>query len=143
MTYIEPAQYQQYQQMRRKADIDYGQGAAKNAFDVGETNAQYSNQRADLIKQFTQMREKLPYGYNKRGLMRSGIAQRGYQQNASDQLQGLQRAGQANQSALAQLTMQQQNLNQNYGADVANAEEFYNAQNQQGALQRFLAGLRG
>ena len=57
MTYIEPAQLQQFQQMRRKADIDYGQGTAKNSFDVGEQNAQYSNQRADLIKQFTQMRE--------------------------------------------------------------------------------------
>ena len=55
----------------------------------------------------------------------------------------MQRAGQANQSALAQLTMQQQNLNQNYGADVANSNEFYNAQNQQAALQRFLAALRG
>jgi hypothetical protein len=135
MTYIDPAQYADYSNMRRKATSAYGQGMAKNAYDVGEANAGYANKRADLIKQFGQVREKLPYGYNKRGILRSGIALRGYQQNASDQLQGLQRAGQEQQSALAGLTLGAQNLNQNYGDDVATAEEYRNRMLQQLAMR--------
>lgn len=98
-----------FNQRRNSAIWNYGYGKTQNDYERKLSGTQQGWQRADLIKQFTDARQKLPNQFNRRGIMNSGIYQKALGDFAADRTQALTR-----QNTGAGL--------KNQGYDIANSQ---------------------
>lgn len=58
---------------RRRVDNTWELGSAQNRFQKQAAGETYAQNLGSLTRQFTQMREKMPYGFARRGTMNSGL----------------------------------------------------------------------
>lgn len=135
---LPPQQEVQLQQGMSNANLQYGQQLAQNNYQRGQTDQQYGDQLANLQRAIEQRRTIMPYGYNARGLLGSGIWRQGLQDfSTGNALQygqlSRQRAG-----ALGGFTLAQQQLEQQRNAQLANLK-----QQKAAALQQQGLGLQG
>jgi hypothetical protein len=69
--------------------FDYGK--AQNTYERNLAKTQAGWDRSDLLRQFSQQRAALPSTYNRRGVMNSGLWQRGYGEWAGNKVRSLTR----------------------------------------------------
>lgn len=114
------------QQSQGLAGVDYQQGNAVQNYQMGRDN---------MVRQFDQMRQNLPYQYNSRGLMNSGVYTQGLQNYADNRLRSLNQFDTQHQQALAGFGLQKQNIAGSYKTAMDNAARAEAARRQQTAAQ--------
>lgn len=75
-----------FQQQRQATNEQYRTNLAGNAYQRSGVAQDYANRFRDMTTQFTKQREQLPYGYNARGLLGSGIWRQGLQDFSQQRL---------------------------------------------------------
>jgi len=72
-----PEEIAYFDSLQSRLNNQYGQGAAQNLFQQSMLQSEQGVREQDLGRRFDQMREKLPAGFQQRGLMNSGVYQQG------------------------------------------------------------------
>lgn len=114
MTYLEPSESFAYENRRRRARDTYQVGVAGLESQRSNTLQNEGLATSDLSRKYTQMRERLPGSFVRRGVMDSGIYKRGLERYAQ-----ARQGDQANLSAryqqmLSDLALQGQAQGVNY-----------------------------
>lgn len=121
-----------------QAQRQFRYGQKQNAYERELSRTQGQWDREDLIRQFTQQRQQLPQGYTQRGLMNSGVYQRGLGEWGSNKLRSLGR-----QSAAQGMKMQGYDIADVQLTDIRN-KALDDLRNQRIAYEQTLASiLRG
>lgn len=79
----------QIQAQRDQLRNNYAQQLAQLNYQQSVSDQNYGASKTNLMRQFDQMREKLPYGYNARGLMNSGVYSQGLQDYGDQRVRSL------------------------------------------------------
>jgi hypothetical protein len=74
-----------------QADRQFRYGKAQNDYERGLAKTQATWDRSDLIRQFTNQRNSLAGGFQRRGVMNSGLYQRGYKDWSENKVRSLTR----------------------------------------------------
>lgn len=74
---LNPEELNYYSTRRRQITDTYNLGQAQNTYQQGALGRDEQRQIGDLAYQYGQMRDKAPWGYARRGLLNSGIYQKG------------------------------------------------------------------
>lgn len=82
---------QWFKSRRDQAGWSAGYGRDQNEYDRKIEAKQQSWNRDDLVRHYQQMRQKLPNAFNRRGVMNSGLYQKGLSDWAQDRTRDLQR----------------------------------------------------
>lgn len=87
-----PEDYNYFLARRRQVNDTYSLGDSQNRYQRQIADLGYNQQRQGLVQRFAQQRRALPGGYARRGMLNSGIYQRGrsdFMQNRDTQLGNL------------------------------------------------------
>ncbi len=128
-----------FETSRRRARTTYGQGSAQNTFQRGQLAQATGRGRADLMKQFDAIRNKLPGGFAGRGLLNSGIYQEKLGQYGTDRLTATNRFEEDATGASNQLTLGQGQLDELYKDAMTDIDGQESARRQ--AIAASLRGL--
>lgn len=71
-----PEETHYYLSKRNQLNESYGLGAAQNNYQAGTVRNAYTRQLGDYARQYDKVREKIPYGFARRGMMNSGLYQK-------------------------------------------------------------------
>lgn len=71
---------------RRRIRDQYALGDIQNTFQQGVVGNQYGRSMGDLVATWDRQREKLPYGFAKRGMLNSGVYQNALSQYGQDRM---------------------------------------------------------
>ena len=123
------------QNMRDVAGLQRTQGLANVDYQQGNAVQNYGISRDNLVRQFDQMRQSLPYQYNSRGLMNSGIYQQGLSNYADNRVRGLNQFDTQHQQNMAGFGLQRQGLEGAYKTSMDNATRLEQARRAQTAAQ--------
>ena len=74
---LNPDEVGYFNTARRRVTDSYGIGQAQNAYQRDTAASAFARSQGTLMQRYAQMRDRLPYGYAKRGLLNSGIYQKG------------------------------------------------------------------
>lgn len=115
-----------WQNQRRTLADTYGYNQANYNYNKGNTQSNYAISTDRLGRDFNAMRQKLPESFAHRGLLGSGIEQRGVNQLAQNQSDQTLDTARAYQQAMGQLDLNQWGGTQAYatgtsGVDAAEA----------------------
>lgn len=124
-----------YQNQRDLANLQYKQGMANVDFQQGNAVQNYGMSRDNLVRQFDQMREKLPYSYNSRGLMNSGIYKQGLTDFGESRVRGLNQFDTAHQQTMGGFGLQKQQLSGALKTQQENVNRLEQARRAQTAAQ--------
>lgn len=83
---LNPEELSYFRTARRRVQDTYGLGAAQNAYEQGAASNAYARSLGDLTRQFDQVRSKLPWNYAGRGMLNSGLYQKGLADYGQDRL---------------------------------------------------------
>lgn len=120
---------------RNMATLQRSQGLANVDFQQGNAQQNYGISRDNLVRQFDQMRQSLPYQYNSRGLMNSGVYQQGLQNYADSRLRGLNQFDTQHQQNMAGFGLQKQQVEGSFKTAMDNAARAEAARRQATAAQ--------
>lgn len=84
MVFIDPVEQQAWDNRRSRARSTFETTAAQNEFRRGNILQNQGLDTASLARRFDRMREQLPGGYARRGLLNSGIYKQGLTRYAQD-----------------------------------------------------------
>lgn len=125
----------QFQSQRDQLKMGYQQNLAKLDFSQGNADQDYATARGNLVRQFDQMREKLPYSYNARGLMNSGVYSQGLQDYGDQRLRSFGEFEQKRQQQQAGYGLQKQQFADSYRGGMAQVDQLEKARRAQIAAQ--------
>ena len=74
-----------------QAKRQFGYGKAQNDYERGLAKTQAEWDRSDMIRQFANQRNSLAGGFQRRGVMNSGLYQRGYKDWSENRIRSLSR----------------------------------------------------
>lgn len=123
------------QNQRDTGRLQYSQGLAGIQFQQGNAQQNYGISRDNLVRQFDQMREKLPFQYNARGLMNSGVFKQGLADYADNRVRGLNQFDTQHQQNMAGFGLQRQNLEGTWKQQQENIKRAEEARRAQVAAQ--------
>lgn len=84
MAELNPEDFNYFRQSKRRVDQTYRLGMDQNQYQSETIGNAYGRQRGDLVRQFDQMRDRIPGRMARRGLLNSGIAQKAWSDFSSD-----------------------------------------------------------
>jgi len=116
---MSPEEIAAYESRRAALRGQYAASQAQNTYNQGLARIGYTTGSRDLTRQFDQMRQRLPGGYAKRGLLNSGIYKQGLENYGVERANSFGDLQQRLQSALGQFTIDQQSSSANYGTGLA------------------------
>lgn len=117
---LPPLQNVQFQQGIANANSGYGQQLAQNAYNRGQSQAGFGQQRTQLLQQFHDMRQQMPYQANAQGILGSGIWHQQLQDAAKNQTQALGALQLQQGGAVGQFDLLRQQLEQQRAQQLAN-----------------------
>lgn len=125
----------QFQGRRNELKDQYQQGLARLDFQQGNADQDYATARSNLVRQFDQMREKLPYGFNRRGLMNSGVYAQGLQDYGDQRVRQFGEFEQKRQQQQAGFGLQRRQAADSFRAGMSQVDELEKARRAQLAAQ--------
>jgi hypothetical protein len=136
---LNPEELNYYRTRRRQVTDTYNLGQAQNVYQQGALGRAQERGVGNLAYQYGQMREKLPWGFGRRGLLNSGIYQRGLQQLAEGAyIRPLNEMTAQYQDQLGALQLAQQQLGQVHAGAISDVDEAERAR-----IAAVAASLRG
>lgn len=84
MAELNPEDFNYFRQARRRVDQTYQLGLGQNQYQREVVGNAYGRQRADLVRRFGQMRDRIPGSFARRGMLNSGMHQKAWADFASD-----------------------------------------------------------
>ena len=114
MAFLDPESVNSFETSRRRVRTTYGQGLAQNTFQKGRLDQAAGRGRFDLMKRFDAMRNKMPGGFAKRGLLNSGIYQESLANYGADRLTATNRFEEDTLGAQNQLQLGANQLDELY-----------------------------
>lgn len=124
-----------YAGQRSSLQDAYKQGLARLDYQQGAADQNYATGRGNLVRQYDQMRQKLPYRYNARGLMNSGVYQQGLQDYGDARLRSLNEYQQRYQQQQGDYALQKNQVNSSYRTGMSNVDQLEKARRAQLAAQ--------
>lgn len=120
-----PEELDQFAGQRNHINLNYGQANATNLFQRGNTLANKQADYGNLKRQFVQQRAQIPGQFIGRGLLNSGLYQRGLKDYAANRTEAFGDLGRKYQQMLGTLDLQRQQGAASQFADLAdvNAQE--------------------
>lgn len=125
MAELNPEDLNHFSTGRRRVNQTYDMARAQNDFQKSLANNAYSRNFGSLAKQYDRMRERMPYGYAKRGLLNSGVWGRALGQFSQDRVRSFGDLLKAHQDATGGLDLAADQLfktKENTLADIESAE---------------------
>jgi hypothetical protein len=129
--FIDPAEQAAYDNQRRRATDTFQFARSNFAFQRGNVQQNQGIDTNKLARQFDQMRERLPGGYARRGLLNSGIYKRGLTNYGLERQSGFADLAAKYQQMLGQLNMNEFGAGIDYGntiGDINDQERIRRAQ---------------
>jgi hypothetical protein len=131
MVFIDPVEQESWDNRRRRATDSYQHERSQFAFQRGNVQQNQGLDTNKLARQFDQMRERLPGGYARRGLLNSGIYKRGLTNYGLERQSAFGDLASKYQQMLGQLSMDEFGSGITYGntiGDINDAERVRRAQ---------------
>lgn len=125
----------QFQAQRDQLKDSYQQQRAAMDYQQGIADQNYGTQRTTLLRQFDQMRERLPYRYNARGVMNSGIYSQGLQDYANDRVRQINNFELGRQQQQGGFALQRNQLENQYQSGLSGVDQLEKARRAQVAAQ--------
>jgi hypothetical protein len=126
---------------RRRVNDTHQMGLSQNQFQREGVKNAYGRSRANLVRQYAQLANRLPGAYNRRGLLNSGIYQRAQADFSKDRQRSYaDLLGQRNDQ-LGQLFVSDLMLNQTRSGAISDLDELQEARRQAASLIRASAGF--
>lgn len=124
-----------FQAQRDNANLAYQQGLANLDYQQGNADQNYATGRANLVRQYDQMRTRLPYNFGRRGLANSGIYTQGLQDYADQRTRSLSDYETNRQQQQAGFGLQKANLAGTYRTGMGSLDQMEKARRAQLAAQ--------
>lgn len=122
-----------YRSARRRVNDTYGMGVSQNTQQQSQLRNTFGRQKGDLVRQFADMRERLPGSFAGRGMLNSGMYQHALTQFGDRRAQSFADLGQQQTDGLAGLQLARDQMEWTRGATLGDLEE------QQAARRRAIA----
>lgn len=136
---LNPEEINYYATRRRQVTDTHNLGQAQNTYQQGAMGRDLERTTGDLAYQYGQMRDKAPWGYAARGLLNSGIYQKGlYDLQQSGYVRPLNNITSQYQDQLGALQLASQQLGQVQSGALSDVDEAEKAR-----IAAVAASLRG
>ena len=123
------------QNQRDMARLQYQQGLAGVNYQRGNAQQNYGISRDNLVRQLDAMRQNLPYQFNNRGLMNSGLYKQGLSDYADSRVRTLNQFDTQHSQNMAGFGLQQQNVEGLWKTQQENIKRAEEARRAQTAAQ--------